>query len=127
MQLGMLNKVIVQVNDMQAMVEFYRDKLGLALGWPGDKADYSQDFWVELRSGTCGLALHGGGREPKVNGEIRFGFAIDDCTVAREELLARGVKCGEVRSPAPGTLVVDFWDIEGNQLFLQSHTPTEIC
>jgi catechol 2,3-dioxygenase-like lactoylglutathione lyase family enzyme len=123
----MLNKVILHVNDMQAMVEFYRDKLGLALGWPGDKADYSQDFWVELRTGSCTLALHGGGREPKVAGEIRFGFAVENAEAAREELIARGVKCGEVRSPVPGSFVVDLWDIEGNQLFVQSHTPTEIC
>lgn len=119
MQLGPLSEIIVHVTDMQRMVRFYRDSLGLAVQWPADLPDYSDEFWVTLSTGACTLALHGGGRDPRVAGEIRFGFSVVDAAAARESLLAAGVKCGELRSPAPGVQVVDFWDPEGNQLFVE--------
>ncbi|MCC7477402.1 VOC family protein [bacterium] len=119
MLLGELSEIIVHVNDMQAMVSFYRDKLGLSIIWPADKDDYSQEFWVTFSTGVCTLALHGGGREPRVAGETRYGFSVADAAATRDWLLAQGVKCGEQRSPAPGVQVVDFWDIEGNMLFVE--------
>lgn len=122
MLLGDLSEIIVYVTDMQAMVAFYRDALGLSINWPADRDDYGQEFWVEFRTGACSLALHGGGRGPRTEGETRFGFSVSDAAATREWLLQRGVKCGEVRSPAPGVVVVDFWDPEGTMLFIEQRS-----
>ena len=55
-------EVILYVEDMDAQVSFYRDKLGLNVKSPQDTENYSEEFWVELDSGPCTLALHAGGK-----------------------------------------------------------------
>lgn len=122
MQLGELSEIIVHVTDMAAMVAFYRDALGLSVTWPVDKDDYSQEFWVTFKTGTCTVALHGGGRGPRTEGETRYGFTVSNAVATRDWLIGRGVKCGELRSPAPGVSVVDFWDPEGNMLFVEQRS-----
>ncbi len=120
--LGNLSEIIVHVTDMAAMVAFYRDQLGLSITWPADKDDYSQEFWVTFNTGACTMALHGGGRDPRVAGETRWGFTVGDAAATRDWLIERGVNCGELRSPAPGVSVVDFWDPEGNMLFVEQRS-----
>jgi catechol 2,3-dioxygenase-like lactoylglutathione lyase family enzyme len=55
-------EVILYVQDMNAQVAFYRDVLGLKVRQPQQVGDYSDVYWLELETGPCVLALHGGGK-----------------------------------------------------------------
>ncbi len=119
MALHGISEIIVYVTDMAAAVEFYRDKLGLAIAWPPDKDDYSGEMWVSFQTGACSLALHGGLEPQEKQVQPRFGFKVEDIAAEREALLARGVECSELRSPGYGVHVVDCRDPEGNGFFLE--------
>ena len=136
LRIGELFEVIVYAQDMARMVEFYHRTLGLPIAWPAGLDDYSAEHWVALAPSGCTLALHSGGSgsaaAPRGKADAdtgegagatytppRFGFRVDDIHAVRAELIARGVECGEVRSPAPGVLVCDLRDPEGNGLFVE--------
>jgi catechol 2,3-dioxygenase-like lactoylglutathione lyase family enzyme len=122
MQLGSLFEVIVYCRDMQAQVAFYREQLGLSITWPTGLADYSDEHWVSFATAGATLALHSGGEAPQGT-PPRFGFRVGNLAHCKEELTSRGVACGEIRQAAPGILVLDCRDPEGNGFFLeqQSH------
>ena len=117
-----LMEVILHVKDMNSMVAFYRDKLGLNVTYPTSLADYSKESWVTLDTGRCVLALHDGGRprhgEPPSH---RIVFETHDIHAARSHFVSKGVQLGEVRSAAPGVLVIDGHDPEGNGYSIESH------
>ncbi len=116
-----LIEVIVYVKHMDAQVRFYRDILGLKVRFPAGLVDYSSEFWVELETGSCTLALHSG-RSEDIGTQIpKLVFGVDDIQAARQMLLTKGVAASEVRSPAPGILVVDAFDPELNPFSLESH------
>ncbi len=113
-------EVILYVEDMNAQVVFYRDKLGLEVTSPKRKEDYADEMWVTLSTGDCTLALHGGGHR-------RFGedapcivFRVASVPTAREVLRRRGVVTSAIRSAAPGVLVCDGKDPEGNKFSLEA-------
>jgi predicted enzyme related to lactoylglutathione lyase len=116
-----LFRVILYVQDMEAQVRFYRDMLGLSVRFPADLDDYSDQFWVEFETGGCTLVLHGGGEKRLGQDAPTLSFQVDDAEVARQTLVAKGVKVGEVRSPVPGAHVVDGFDPEGNRFSLDAH------
>jgi predicted enzyme related to lactoylglutathione lyase len=116
-----LFRVILYVQDMDAQVKFYRDMLGLTVRFPADLDDYSDQFWVEFETGGCTLVLHGGGEKRLGQDAPTLSFQVDDASTARQTLLAKGVKVGEVRSPVPGAYVVDGFDPEGNRFSLDAH------
>lgn len=107
-----LFEVILNVEDMDAQVSFYRDTLGLRV----QRAD---SFWTTFDTGACTLAVHGGGARKIGEDAARIVFRVDDVAAAREELVSRGVELGEIRSPAEGVLVVDGRDPEGNMFHLE--------
>jgi len=117
--LGPLFEVIVYVHDMDAQVRFYRDVLGLVATYPAGLASYSDEHWVAFDAGGVTLALHSGG-EVTTGAPPRFGFHVNDIAAERERLLAAGVQCGELRSPAPGVQVCDCSDPEGTGFFIES-------
>lgn len=116
-----LFKVIVYVKDMDAMVRFYRDSLGLSISWPTGRENYAGEHWVAFDAEGSTLALHSGGAGASGT-PSRFGFQVRGIAVHRDWLIKCGVECGEVRSPAPGVLVVDCRDPEGNGFFIEEHT-----
>jgi catechol 2,3-dioxygenase-like lactoylglutathione lyase family enzyme len=120
LHLGELFEVILYARDMEAQVRFYRDVLGLPVGWPAGLDSYSAEHWVTFSAGRITLALHSGGAPP-AGTPPRFGFKVTDIAAARAELLARGVQAGAVRSPASGVQVVDCVDPEGNGFFVESN------
>lgn len=107
-----LFEVILNVEDMDAQVSFYRDALGLAV-------QHADPSWTTFDTGACTLALHGGGGRKIGEDAARIVFRVADLAAAREELVQRGVELGEVRSPTPGVLVVDGRDPEGNPFHLE--------
>jgi catechol 2,3-dioxygenase-like lactoylglutathione lyase family enzyme len=118
---GELMEVILYVEDMAAQLAFYRDVLGLQVKGPFAAEDYGGAYWVELDSGACTLALHAGGQRRLGADAPKIVFRVADLAAARDELLARGVPMGEVRSPAPGVLVCDGADPEGNHFSIEAH------
>jgi predicted enzyme related to lactoylglutathione lyase len=116
--IGLL-EVILYVQDMQAQVSFYRDKLGLVVKEPRGIQDYSDVYWVELDTGACTLALHGGGQRRQGPDAPKFVFRVADVEATRSGLESRGVALGELRSPAPGVWVCDGVDPEGNKFSIE--------
>jgi predicted enzyme related to lactoylglutathione lyase len=117
---GELMEVILYVRDMEAQVFFYRDVMGIPIKEPAGVQDFGELVWVELDTGSCTLALHGGG-------EGRFGkdapkvvFRVSDVAEGRARLLQEGVTMGNVRSPGPGIQVCDGRDPEGNRFSIES-------
>lgn len=119
-ELGGLMEVILYVQAMDAQVAFYRDALGLRVKEPAGVGDLSQAHWVELETGACTLALHGGGQRRFGADAPKIVFRVADARAAREELVGQGVPMGEIRSPSPGVLVCDGLDPEGNRFSVES-------
>jgi predicted enzyme related to lactoylglutathione lyase len=117
-----LAKVILYVRDMDAQVQFYRDRLGLAVKQPSRLSDYSQEFWVEFDTGACSLVLHGGGQGRLGEDSPKLAFNVHDIQATREGLVQAGVQLGAIRSPAPGIFVCDGLDPEGNRFSIDSHS-----
>ena len=118
---GELMEVILYVEDMDAQVSFYRDKLGLQLKFPKEATNYGEEFWVELDSGACSLALHAGGKRRFGADAPKIVFRVGDILAARQELLDQDVELGEIRSATPGVWVCDAVDPEGNKFSIESH------
>jgi predicted enzyme related to lactoylglutathione lyase len=118
--LGPMMEVILYAQDMAEQVAFWRDVMGLRVRYPAGCEDYSQEFWVELESGPCTLVLHGGGKRETGSDAPKMVFSVGDVEAARQMLLERGVRVGEVRSPAPGVIVADGVDPEGNKFSIET-------
>ena len=118
---GELMEVILYVEDMDAQVSFYRDKLGLKVKSPPDSDDYSELFWVELDSGPCALALHAGGKRRFGDDAPKIVFNVGDILAVRQTLIDQDIPMDEIRSAAPGIWVCDGVDPEGNKFSIESH------
>lgn len=118
-----LHEVIVYCQDMQRQLRFYRDQLGLRVTWP-DLHDTEEELhWVTFDTGACTLALHSGGTTDKREGSPRFVFSVDDLPSVRKLMIAQGISVSDIRSPAPGVLVCDLNDPEGNVFSIESVSP----
>jgi predicted enzyme related to lactoylglutathione lyase len=120
---GALMEVILYVQDMGSQVSFYRDTLGLQVKEPQDVQDLSGQYCVELDTGACTLALHGGGQRRFGEDAPKIVFRVADVPRVRAELLQQGVPMGDLRSPAPGVQVCDGRDPEGNRFSIESRSP----
>jgi catechol 2,3-dioxygenase-like lactoylglutathione lyase family enzyme len=85
-----LSRVILFTANMDRMVSFYRDVLGLRL-----KTDDKR--WKTLDAGSCEIALHGGAAEPGTR-PPKLQFDVTDVAATRDALIARGAKMGKVTS-----------------------------
>jgi len=119
-RIGPLIEVIVYVADMDSQVRFYRDTLGLAVAYPQDLPDYGEQMWVTFETGTCSLALHGGGQGHQGADAPKIVFQVEDVSATRQALINQGVRLGEMRTAAPGILVCDGKDPEGNAFSIES-------
>jgi len=117
---GLLH-VILYVEDMDKQVRFYRDVLGVPIRFPQGLPSYQNEFWVEFETGVCSLVLHGGGQQRLGQDTPKISFTVRDIEAARAALLGQGVRVSEVRSPAPGVLVADGFDPEGNPFSIDQH------
>lgn len=114
-----LLEVILYVQDMGAMVHFYRDQLGLEVLEPTDTEDYSAESWVVFDAGAVRLALHSGGERRLGEDTPMIVFAVMDIEAARRALIARGVEVGAPFEAAPGVLVCHARDPEGHPIALE--------
>ena len=120
-KIGNLMEIIIYVEDMNRQLSFYRDRLGFEIVTPQESEDYGKEFWVELDTGACSLALHAGGKKRFGEDAPKFVFRVQDILAARQELLNQKIEMGEIRSAAPGVWVCDGSDPEGNKFSIESH------
>lgn len=116
-----LIELILYVEDMAQQVAFYRDILELPILYPAEQTDYSNEVWVVLATGSCKLALHGGGKRRLGEDTPRLVFGVADIHVAHATLLAHGVQLGAIFSAAPGIWVSHGSDPEGNPIAIEMH------
>ena len=121
MVVARFDKVILYVQDMERMVAFYRDALGLTLTYPTGVAELAKEVWVTLDLGCgCALALHGGGKRRFGEDAPSLVFRCDDLVTAGAALSAAGARLAEPFEAAPGTLVARGRDPEGNAFSLEA-------
>ena len=120
-EISVIMEIILYVEDMKAQVSFYRDKLGFKVKYPPESNDYSDEFWVEMDTGPCSLALHAGGKRQFGADAPKFVFRVSDILAARQQLINQELEMGEIRSATPGIWVSDGADPEGNKFSIESH------
>lgn len=109
-----VSEVILYVEDIDQMLDFYQDAFGLEV--KGGDPDHGFVRFDTIGSDLC---LHAG-RDGDIGAYApKVVFAVDDLETARSHLEKFDVALGEVRSPVPGTRVVDGRDPEGNKFSLE--------
>jgi len=116
-----LFRVILYVQDMDKMVKFYRDVMGLTVKNPATDDDYTNAFWVEFETGGCVLVLHGGGEKRLGQDTPKLNFLVDDIEATRDHLIKQGVAMDEIFSPVPGSKVSNGHDPEGFPFSIDWH------
>lgn len=111
--------VILYVEDMNMMVSFYRDQMGLDVEFPADLADYSQESWVVMDTGACKLALNAGGSNNVGDDAPMIVFGVADIEAARAALIERGVQLEEIFDTGDGAKVAQGRDPEKNPISLE--------
>lgn len=110
-----LSEVILYVQDMEKMVEFYTETIGLEIA-SGD----AEHGFVAFDTGTCQLCLHAGRDGDLGPYAPKVVFEVEDVADTREDLAERGVSVGEIRAAGPTGVVCDATDPEGNSFSVES-------
>jgi catechol-2,3-dioxygenase len=124
-----LNRVILYVQDVGRLADFYRDVLGLPI------VEEIEGEWSVHRAGACELALHRVGKpyrvaDPsswQVDNNVKLVLTVDrDLTELRAELVGKGVAMGAIKSyPGLTGPLCDGRDPEGNVFQLAQRLPDE--
>lgn len=110
-----LSEIILYVEDMEEMVEFYTKTIGLEIA----SGDPDHGF-VAFDTGNCQLCLHAG-RDGAIGPYApKFVFEVEDVAESRAALAEKGVSVGEIREAGPRSVVCDFTDPEGNAFSIES-------
>jgi predicted enzyme related to lactoylglutathione lyase len=117
-----LEVVIVPVSDIDAAVEFYRDKVGFVLDHDTRMGEHRFVQFTPRGSG-CSIVI---GTLPAQNemtpGSLRgTQLVVADAAAARAQLVARGVDASEIQVIAPGDggTFFGFADPDGNSWAVQ--------
>jgi catechol 2,3-dioxygenase-like lactoylglutathione lyase family enzyme len=105
-----LRRVILYVDDLKAMSDFYENKLGL-------KVLGREDDFVDFDAGGAKLALQAGVSNP---GRTKVCFYAADVSKARQELIDRGVRMGREPGAGDAVKICDGKDPEGNTFQLSN-------
>ncbi len=105
-----LKRVILFVDDLKLMTDFYEQKIGLKL------IAREEDF-VDFDAGGCKLGLHAGVSNP---GRTKICFFAADVSKARQELIDKGIRMGKDPGPGEGLKFCDGKDPEGNTFQLSN-------
>jgi membrane protease YdiL (CAAX protease family)/catechol 2,3-dioxygenase-like lactoylglutathione lyase family enzyme len=119
---GELMEVVLYVQDMNLMVSFYRDTLGLNVKEPEAVKDFRDFYWVMFSTGPCSLVLHAGGKRQLGEDTPKIVFRVENIHLVRDTLLEKSVQLGEIQSHTPDVLACDGHDPEGNAFSLESRT-----
>lgn len=118
---GRLDNIDVLCSDLDVLVPFYRDTLGLpfvlpydrAEGWAGFQAGDVSIYLIEIDAGVPGARRTPGAGPP---GLESFAFAVDDLERAIADLDAKGVEWAGEIVESPWYRYRSFYDPEGNLL-----------
>jgi catechol 2,3-dioxygenase-like lactoylglutathione lyase family enzyme len=120
-------------NDLDRLVAFYRDGLGLEVKFRFLAADGSvfgayiaagDTTFVEFFDQALAAKQWGGGADALAAGNRYQHFCLEVTGLAafREKLLARGVSVGEIRGGLDGSLQAWLADPDGNRIELMEYT-----
>lgn len=120
-------------NDLDRLVAFYRDGLGLPVKFRFHAADGAvfgayvsagDSTFVEFFDQHLSAKQWGGAGAPLVEGSRYGHFCLEVTGLAdfRAALLARGVSVGEIRSGLDGSLQAWLADPDGNRIELMEYT-----
>jgi predicted enzyme related to lactoylglutathione lyase len=113
-----LYQVILVANNVATLAKFYRDALGFAVTHPESPDDLAKENWVTLDSGSCQLAIHGGG-DVRTSGSVILSFKVDDLEFSVFDLKEKGFDVEPIYEVAPGVKSAKLRDPEGNRLSLE--------
>jgi catechol 2,3-dioxygenase-like lactoylglutathione lyase family enzyme len=97
-----LNYAIKFVSNMDAAIAFYRDTLGLTLG-------FQSPFWTEFETGETKLALHPASDENPA-GSVQLGLGSENVDRFYAEAQAKGVTFTSPPADMHGTRIARFRD-----------------
>ena len=86
--------------------------------YPASPGDLSKENWVTLDSGSCQLAIHGGG-EVRTSGSVILSIKVDDLEFSAFDLKEKGVDVEPIYEVAPGVKSAKLRDPEGNRISLE--------
>lgn len=115
-----LSEVILYVEDVERMLGFYGDVLGLEV-----VAGAPDHGFVKLDAGGCDLALHAGRDGDVGRYAPKIVFDVPDLGAARDHLADHDIELFEHRNPAPDVHVIDARDPEGNTFSIEASSPPE--
>jgi predicted enzyme related to lactoylglutathione lyase len=109
-----INAVLLSTANIEPMIEFYRDKVGLPLV----VSDHGAGRHAECDLGAVHFAIHGGGRADSSKA-ITLSFHVDDIDLEYSRMVEHGVRFENPPTPAPfGGVLAAFDDPDGNKLCL---------
>jgi catechol 2,3-dioxygenase-like lactoylglutathione lyase family enzyme len=112
LKLSRVVSIMLGVRDLNASLEFYRDKLGLKV-----KMQEAQLALLDAGPITLGLSLGHVRLAPQVNGATEIVFQVENVRAARQGLIERGVAfMNEPRQVTPTEWAVHFRDPDGHLL-----------
>ena len=117
-----LEVVILPVSDIDAAVEFYRDKVGFDLDHD-TRTDQMHVVQLTPRGSGCSIVI--GDLPPQremAPGSLKgVQLVVADAHAARQELVDRGVECSELQvfTPDDGGTFFGFSDPDGNSWAVQ--------
>lgn len=108
-----IETVLIFARDFDTLLRFYRDTLGLKVG-------YSSAMFAELSAGPgAGISLHGGSETlSKSDGDVMIEFLVQDIDATVRALQERGVSPEPVREESFGK-ITHFVDPEGHRIGIE--------
>jgi len=116
-----LYHVMRRVSDVDRMVRFYRDMVGLPVIFPEDEPEGGFSGWVVLDARGTHLAIHGTDKVEQ-GGSTTLSFSVYDVEAVYLDLKNKGCDIELPRELGPGVFVAKAMDPEGNHLSFD-HAP----
>jgi catechol 2,3-dioxygenase-like lactoylglutathione lyase family enzyme len=113
-------RYIYFTRQIDEMVSFYRDTMGMKVEKPPRALDFAEEDWVQLSSGGVEIAIHRAGNPgcPDRN-RNKLVFVVGDVAATREKLAELGVRMGKHHVLSQFECC-DFKDPDGNVLQISS-------
>ena len=113
-----LYQVILVANNVSRLARFYNDALGFPITYPESTKDLAKENWVTLDTGSCQLAIHGGG-DIRTSGSVILSVKVDDIEFTAFDLKEKGFEVEPIYEVAPGVRSAKLRDPEGNRISIE--------
>ncbi|MHA7772069.1 VOC family protein [Roseibium sp. M-1] len=118
MQIGKLDHVNLRTTQLEALVAWYGEVLGMH---PGPRPDFTfPGAWL-YAGGTAAIHLVGIEGDPAVGSEEKlklehFAFTATGAETFEQRLIARGERHRKSVQPGTGIVAFNIWDPDGNHI-----------